>query len=94
METRVLADGGECIRLIDYKTGRTPTVKQIFNDLQLVCYQLGLVFPEDGPRGAKHLPQYRISAKACYSMSGRMRHQPEATLRKVPSSRRCSLMAR
>ena len=94
METRVLADGGECIRLIDYKTGRTPTVKQIFNDLQLVCYQLGLVFPEDGPRGAKHLPQCRISAKACYSMSGRMRHQPEATLRKVPSSRRCSLMAR
>lgn len=55
METRVLADGGECIRLIDYKTGRTPTVKQIFNDLQLVCYQLGLVFPEDGPRGAKAL---------------------------------------
>lgn len=94
METRVLADGGECIRLIDYKTGRTPTVKQIFNDLQLVCYQLGLVFPEDGPRGARHLPQCRISAKACYSMSGRMRHQPEATLRKVPSSRRCSLMAR
>ena len=41
--------------LIDYKTGRTPTVKQIFNDLQLVCYQLGLVFPEDGPRGAKAL---------------------------------------
>ena len=55
METRVLADGGECICLIDYKTGRTPTVKQIFNDLQLVCYQLGLVFPEDGPRGAKAL---------------------------------------
>ncbi|WP_334212621.1 UvrD-helicase domain-containing protein, partial [Bifidobacterium pseudocatenulatum] len=40
---------------MDYKTGRTPTVKQIFNDLQLVCYQLGLVFPEDGPRGAKAL---------------------------------------
>ena len=40
------------------------------------------------------VPQCRISAKACYSMSGRMRHQPEATLRKVPSSRRCSLMAR
>ena len=48
METRVLADGGRCIRLIDYKTGRTPTVKQIFNDLQLVCYQQPPCSPKTG----------------------------------------------
>lgn len=33
MKTHVLADGGECIRFADYKTGRTPMVKQIFGDL-------------------------------------------------------------
>lgn len=55
METRRLADGREIKRLIDYKTGAVPVGKQIFNDLQLVCYQLGLVFPEGGPRGAAAL---------------------------------------
>lgn len=34
------------LRLVDYKTGRVPyTQGQLFNDLQLVCYQLGLAFP-------------------------------------------------
>lgn len=47
LEHRTLPDGSEQIRLIDYKTGSVPSVKAIFNDLQLVCYQLGLAFPED-----------------------------------------------
>lgn len=48
----VRAMGGERhVRLIDYKTGSVPGTKAIFNDLQLVCYQLGLAFPEGGPRG-------------------------------------------
>lgn len=55
METRTLADGRRNIRLIDYKTGKVPRLQRLFNDLQLVCYQLGLVFPEDGPRGAEAL---------------------------------------
>ncbi|PST49652.1 nuclease [Bifidobacterium callitrichos] len=45
-ETRVMPGGGERIRLIDYKTGQVPGPRQIANDLQLVCYQLGLTFPE------------------------------------------------
>ena len=79
METRVLADGGECIRLIDYKTGRTPTVKQIFNDLQLVCYQLGLVFPEDGRavpstcRNAAYQPKRAIPCRAECGTSQKLR---------------------
>lgn len=55
METRILADGSESVRLIDYKTGKVPSIKQIFNDLQLVCYQLGLAFPEGRMRGAAAL---------------------------------------
>ncbi|WP_241519669.1 PD-(D/E)XK nuclease family protein [Bifidobacterium callitrichidarum] len=55
METRIQEDGSTSIRLIDYKTGKVPTTKQIFNDLQLVCYQLGLTFPEGRARGAKAL---------------------------------------
>lgn len=55
METRRLADGREIRRLIDYKTGAVPSGKQIFNDLQLVCYQLGLAFPEGGSHGAAAL---------------------------------------
>ncbi|WEV53310.1 PD-(D/E)XK nuclease family protein [Bifidobacterium sp. ESL0704] len=46
MEWRDLGDGKEHIRLIDWKTGHKHTAKQMFNDLQLVCYQLGLAFPE------------------------------------------------
>lgn len=55
VEHRTMADGGERIRLIDYKTGQVPSVKAVFNDLQLVCYQLGLAFPEGGERGATAL---------------------------------------
>ncbi|PLS24418.1 PD-(D/E)XK nuclease family protein [Bifidobacterium imperatoris] len=51
VEHRILADGSSNIRLIDYKTGAVPVLKQVFNDLQLVCYQLGLIFPEQGSRG-------------------------------------------
>ncbi|WP_125967743.1 PD-(D/E)XK nuclease family protein [Bifidobacterium samirii] len=45
LEHRHTADGGETIRLIDYKTGSMPGTKQIVNDLQLVCYQMALAFP-------------------------------------------------
>lgn len=51
-ETRRLRDGSQAIRLIDYKTGRKRQLGEIFNDLQLVCYQLGLAFPEHGRGGA------------------------------------------
>ncbi|KJY65099.1 Uncharacterized protein JF71_04150 [Bifidobacterium polysaccharolyticum] len=45
LEVRSLPEG-ICLRLVDYKTGRVPyTQGQLFNDLQLVCYQLGLAFP-------------------------------------------------
>ncbi|KAB8296549.1 PD-(D/E)XK nuclease family protein [Bifidobacterium apri] len=43
-------DDGEQIRLLDYKTGTRPATKGVFNDLQLVCYQLGLAFPVQGDR--------------------------------------------
>ena len=45
LELRSLPEGIR-LRLVDYKTGRVPyTQGQLFNDLQLVCYQLGLAFP-------------------------------------------------
>ncbi len=45
LEVRSLPEGIR-LRLVDYKTGRVPyTQGQLFNDLQLVCYQLGLAFP-------------------------------------------------
>lgn len=54
LEHRRTADGRGQVRLIDYKTGRTPNGRAIFSDLQLVCYQLGLAFPENGgARGAR-----------------------------------------
>lgn len=46
-EFRTLSDGRKTVRLLDYKTGRLPETSLIFNDLQLVCYQLGLLFPEN-----------------------------------------------
>lgn len=46
LEHRCLADGSKSIRLIDYKTGKVPGLSARFSDLQLVCYQLGLAFPE------------------------------------------------
>ena len=48
LEHRRTDDGKEQVRLIDYKTGRTPNGRNIFSDLQLICYQLGLAFPENG----------------------------------------------
>ena len=54
LEHRRTADGREQVRLIDYKTGKVPNGRSLFSDLQLVCYQLGLAFPEhDGKRGAQ-----------------------------------------
>lgn len=54
VERRDMADGTQQVRLIDYKTGASPNGEGLFNDLQLVCYQLGLVFPEgSGLRGAQ-----------------------------------------
>ncbi|WP_051905192.1 PD-(D/E)XK nuclease family protein [Bifidobacterium actinocoloniiforme] len=44
-------EGEEHLRLVDYKTGRSShNAKQIFNDLQLVCYQLGLAYQEGESR--------------------------------------------
>ncbi|KAE8127023.1 MULTISPECIES: PD-(D/E)XK nuclease family protein [Bifidobacterium] len=54
-ETRRLPDGSMVVRLIDYKTGAVPDIVQQFSDLQLVCYQLGLAFPVEGPGGAAAL---------------------------------------
>ncbi|MBM6706721.1 PD-(D/E)XK nuclease family protein [Bifidobacterium pullorum subsp. saeculare] len=51
LERRRLADGTSTIRLVDYKTGQSMPARQMANDLQLVCYQLGLAFPEHGERG-------------------------------------------
>lgn len=53
LEQRTLADGSATVRIIDYKTtGGTYTGAEYFNDLQLVCYQLALAFPEGtGLRG-------------------------------------------
>ncbi|WP_137656100.1 PD-(D/E)XK nuclease family protein [Bifidobacterium moukalabense] len=65
LERRVLNGGGEQVRLIDYKTGKPPSGQDMFSDLQLVCYQLGLAFPEEGPRGAQaiaHMPNIGQSA--------------------------------
>ena len=54
VERRDMADGTKQVRLIDYKTGASPNGEGLFNDLQLVCYQLGLVFPEgSGLHGAQ-----------------------------------------
>lgn len=54
VERRDVADGTQQVRLIDYKTGASPNGEGLFNDLQLVCYQLGLVFPEgSGLHGAQ-----------------------------------------
>ena len=50
LEHRHLADGTPTIRLVDYKTGKQMTAMQMANDLQLVCYQLGLAFPERSGR--------------------------------------------
>lgn len=45
LEYRDRNDGKETvIRLVDYKTGAKRTLIDMFNDLQLVCYQLGLRF--------------------------------------------------
>ena len=48
LEHRRMPNGEEHVRLIDYKTGKIPVAEQRFSDLQLVCYQLGLAFPEGG----------------------------------------------
>lgn len=54
VERRDMVDGTRQVRLIDYKTGASPNGEGLFNDLQLVCYQLGLVFPEgSGLHGAQ-----------------------------------------
>ncbi|MFT8704861.1 PD-(D/E)XK nuclease family protein [Bifidobacterium aquikefiricola] len=38
----------ETIRIVDYKTGAGHTAKDMFNDLQLVCYQLATLFDSEG----------------------------------------------
>ncbi|OZG62797.1 PD-(D/E)XK nuclease superfamily [Bifidobacterium hapali] len=65
LERRILPNGCETVRLIDYKTGSVPSVKDIVNDLQLVCYQLALAFPEHEPNtglASGHMPTIAQSA--------------------------------
>lgn len=70
METRTVGGAGAVTRLIDYKTGAKPSGQQIVNDLQLVCYQLGLAFPEDGPGGAEALDRMpRITQSALFHVA-------------------------
>ena len=57
LEKRKNADGSENIRLLDYKTGKVPSATGVFNDLQLVCYQLALLFADENPLiSASHAP--------------------------------------
>ncbi|MFU0537269.1 PD-(D/E)XK nuclease family protein [Gardnerella greenwoodii] len=49
LEKRKNTDGSENIRLLDYKTGKVPPSTGVFNDLQLVCYQLALLFADENP---------------------------------------------
>ena len=55
MELRKLNDNTQQIRLIDYKTGKVPKTQQVFNDLQLICYQLGIVFCSDNNKDYEQL---------------------------------------
>ena len=95
LERREMADGTQQVRLIDYKTGVSPTGEGLFNDLQLVCYQLGLVFPEEsGMRGAQAVANAPNITQARYSM-----WPSTHTLRRMATpppnlicSRRCSPM--
>lgn len=43
LESRCIG-GNHYLRLVDYKTGNSHSRGEIFNDLQLVCYQLGMAF--------------------------------------------------
>lgn len=47
VERRDMADGTQQVRLIDYKTGASPNGEGLFNDLQLVCYQLDSCSPKE-----------------------------------------------
>ncbi|EPI50154.1 PD-(D/E)XK nuclease family protein, partial [Gardnerella pickettii] len=55
MELRKLNDNTQQIRLIDYKTGKVPNTQQVFNDLQLICYQLGIVFCSENNKDYEQL---------------------------------------
>ena len=55
MELRKLNYNTQQIRLIDYKTGKVPKTQQVFNDLQLICYQLGIVFCSENNKDYEQL---------------------------------------
>lgn len=68
-ETRQLDDGSVIVRLIDYKTGTTRRGLHGINDLQLICYQLGLAFPEETQRqGTAPDPSLTISQSMLFHM--------------------------
>ena len=52
METRVLADGGECIRLIDYKTGRTLRS----NRFSMICSSCAISLASCSPKTGRAVP--------------------------------------
>ena len=93
LEHRRTADGREQVRLIDYKTGKVPNGRSLFSDLQLVCYQLGLAFPEhDGKRGAQAIATMPDITQSACSTSWNTRHPRHAKGKatKRTTSRRCS----
>ncbi|EFA22968.1 PD-(D/E)XK nuclease family protein [Bifidobacterium gallicum] len=59
-EWREQPDGTHTLRIVDYKTGHRRTGPEQFQDLQLICYQLGFAFPsnEQGRRvrDLQHMP--------------------------------------
>lgn len=80
LEHRTHKDGSVSVRLVDYKTGRKHTASQMLNDLQLVCYQLGLMFNANESNSPAQHP--RISGGVLFdvehvSVPGLDREQPE-----------------
>lgn len=55
IERRLMDDGSSILHLIDYKTGGAPKTERIFNDLQLVCYQLGVLFADSDSAVARSI---------------------------------------
>ena len=71
--------------------GSVDAARQMANDLQLVCYQLGLAFPEHGSGG---LRRWTTSRRAACSSWRPRTVRPTATRRKARSNRRCSRAGR
>ena len=71
LEHRRGEQGVETIRLIDYKTGVVPGVREVVNDLQLVCYQLALAFPAGRAGGPGPCPGVPVAQSALFHVSAK-----------------------